>query len=125
MSADGRGADARVFAAMCRALAVKCIESDAERALIDASDCDAESAHALRDAFTVMLLADLPRGFRVAIVINAGPGHGFVAGLQRDLARLQINARLFDGTDAAADWLDCARQVQSRRAGLPAVTSTP
>ena len=116
--AAGRGADARDFAAMCRALAVTCIESEIKRVLIDATGCEPEGAHAVRDAFTVMALAGIPDGLRVAIVAS-GPLHLFLAGVTRDLTRLRINAKLFGVADAAADWLDCPRRVGSP-AGEPA-----
>ena len=108
--ANGRGADARSFASLCRELAVQCLEHEIRRVLIDATDCDAEGADAVRDAFTVMILAGLAPGFRVAIVANAERMRELLAIVQRDLSQLHVHAALFDEVDAAAQWLSSPLQ---------------
>ena len=109
-----RGADAREFADTCRALAVECIEKDVKRMLVDATDCDPEGVFALRDAFTMMTLAGMPAGFRVALVSNVRRAHDFFVDLERDLTLLRIQAKLFDDARAASDWLGCMQAADDR-----------
>ena len=103
--ADCGGADERDFAQTCRALAVECIEKDVRRVLIDATDCDPDGARAVRDAFTVMMLAGIPSGFRVALVTNVRRAYECFLARQGDLQYLHLQAGLFDDVGAASRWL--------------------
>ena len=118
--ADGRRTDARVFASICRALAVACMENEIKRVLIDATDSDPDGVQAVRDAFTVMVLAGVPPGFRVALVVNVPQVRGFFVNVQRDLAQLRIEAKVFDQVEPAADWLACPRASVKTDTRVPA-----
>lgn len=111
--ADGRRADARAFADMCRAVAVLCIEQRVPRLLIDATDCEPEGAQAVRDAFTVMVLAGMPSAFRVALVTKALTATDGLPGVERDLRRLRVDVKVFGGVEAAESWLACPRKVEA------------
>src|SRR5260221_12345793 len=50
-----------------RAFAVLCIKNRITRALVKAIDSDPAGEHALRDAFTMMLLAGIPARWKLAL----------------------------------------------------------
>ena len=106
---DCREADAREFADTCRALAVECISKEVKRVLVDATNCDPDGAAALRDAFTMMMLAGIAAGFRVALVTNVRGAYALFVDLQRDLALLHVQARVFEEVGAASEWLASGR----------------
>src|SRR5260221_2196475 len=78
-----------------RAFAVLCIKNRITRALVKAIDSDPAGEHALRDAFTMMLLAGIPGGWERALVADT-PGVGArYRNAQRDLTMARVEARLF------------------------------
>jgi hypothetical protein len=104
VSVDCRRADALVWSDRSRALAVACIERTVDRVLVDATGCNPEGHVALSDALTALMLAGMPLGFRVALVIDARLFEAF-ADLQRDVQWLNLPTRLFTETGAALEWL--------------------
>ena len=118
--ADCREADERELAQVCRALAVSCIEKDVKRVLIDATQCDPEGVGAVRDAFTMMMLAGIPSGFRAAFVTDVRRAYAYFADLERDLTLLHVQAKVFADTGAASDWL-----ASAARSGAPAERTLP
>ena len=105
LSADCERRDARELAELYRTLAVECMATQADRVLVNAANCDAESHHALRDAFTTMLLAGIPRGFRLAMITTSPRARAFFLELQGDLRRLDVDAALFVEERPAVEWL--------------------
>ncbi|HEY5897009.1 MAG TPA: hypothetical protein VIV54_05560 [Burkholderiales bacterium] len=105
LAVDCRSADARAMSQACRALAVECLEKQINRVLIDAIECDPEGHYALRDAFTMMILAGIPDRFRLALLTDVPHVRVLFADLQRDLRLLNIEARLFGRENEAVEWL--------------------
>src|SRR5687768_9995504 len=58
----------REIADLYRALAVTCVERQIRRVLIVIGDDEPAGERALRNALTMMVLAGVPRGFRLALV---------------------------------------------------------
>lgn len=118
LSVDCRCADARAMSEACRELAVECLEKQVNRVLVDAIDCDPEGHHALRDAFTMMILAGIPDRFRLALLTDVPRVRALFADLQRDLRLLNIEARLFGREAEAVEWLlpaSAGRAGETRR----------
>ena len=92
-------------AELFRNMVVTCLQNNVERALIIAGDDDLAHERALRDALTVMVLADIPRDFRLALVIdNPRVAHAY-GNFQRDVSAVGIATRLFETEEAATYWL--------------------
>lgn len=107
--ADARKAGQRELGALYRAFAVACIETGATRTLLRLGFGDPYGYSALRDAFTMMLLAGVPPDFKAAFVTDEPHlGRSFQA-LEQDLQRLGIKAAAFDRAADAISWLDCER----------------
>jgi hypothetical protein len=98
------------LAELFRALAVACVQRQANRVLIIAGDDEPTGERALRDALTTMILAGIPRDTRLAMV----PGSPRVAQTyrhaERDFSSAGIETRLFDNEDEAVRWLDGGNQ---------------
>ena len=105
LSVDCEHRDARELAELYRALAVKCIATQADRLLVKASHCRPEGHQALRDALTTIVLAGMPSGFRLAMVTAIPSIRSFFLELQGDLRRLNIDVALFAEERAAVEWL--------------------
>jgi hypothetical protein len=103
--ADCRHADLPEMAQTCRELAAKCLSSDANRVLVLANGCNPDGNLALRNAFTTMLLAGIPAGFRLALVTDVPRVTALFAYLERDLLVLGVHARSFGHESEAVDWL--------------------
>ena len=88
-----------------RSFAVLCIEKQFRRALILAGDPDRAGEQALRVAATMMLLAGIPRDFRLALVTASAEVAATYHVARRDLCAAGIAARLFDGEQDALRWL--------------------
>lgn len=93
------------ISAIYRAFAVRCISEDLKRALIKPGDDDFAGERALRDAFTMILLAGIAPGFRVAIVASVPRVEARYRICVRDLRLANVDAQLFDKDDAAVSWL--------------------
>jgi hypothetical protein len=63
----------------------------------------------VRDAFNVMSIAGVPERLRVALVSDEHLAPTYLMRAERDLTRMNIEARLFADPDSAADWLAAAR----------------
>lgn len=89
-----------------RAFAVTCIEKQFRQALILAGDADRAGEQALRVAATIMLLAGIPRDFRLALVAASAEVAAAYRKAPGDLCAAGVAARLFDSERDAARWLE-------------------
>jgi len=96
---------ANEISAIYRALAVRCIGTDVKRVLVKPGDADPAGERALRDAFTMMLLAGLPFGFKIALVINRPGVEARYRVCVRDLCLANVNAAGFSDENDAVRWL--------------------
>src|SRR5258706_8242843 len=78
-----------------RAFAVLCIKNRITRALVKAIDSDPAGEHALRDAFTMMLLAGIPARLKLPLVAGTPAVEAGYRNAQRDLTMAGAQARLF------------------------------
>lgn len=94
------------LAELFRALAVTCVQRQANRLLVIAGDDEPTGERALRDALTIMILAGIPPDMRLAMV----PGSPKVAQTyrhaERDFSAAGITTRLFDTEEDAVRWLE-------------------
>src|SRR6185503_6514527 len=88
-----------------RALAVRCIEEEVKRVLVKPGDADPVGERALRDAFTMILLAGIAQGFRIALVSSEPRIVARYRICVHDLLLANVNARLFGNADEAVSWL--------------------
>src|SRR5258708_37773724 len=88
-----------------RAFAVLCIKSQITWALVKAIDSDPAGEHAVRDAFTMMLLAGIPAGWKLALVADTPAVEARYRDAQRDLTMAGVDARLFATEQEALSWL--------------------
>lgn len=116
VAVDCRDADIPLWSQRARALAAACLEHKINRVLIDATNCDADGHHALREALTTLILAGVPAGFRLALVTNMSRLQALFASLQRDLEYLGIPACCFADDGEAREWLLGAPAARSIRA---------
>ena len=100
----GSGAVTEI-AGIYRAFAVRCIENDVSRALVKPGDDDPGGEHALRDAFTMMLLAGLAPGFRIALYSPEQRVETRYLTTVRDLRLANVNAMWFASESDAVAWL--------------------
>ena len=91
-----------------RALAVTCVNKQTSRVLIVAGDHEPAGERALRDALTTMILAGIPRGFRLAVVAVSPAAAQTYRNSQRDFTAAGVATRLFDNEDDALAWLEDA-----------------
>lgn len=89
-----------------RAMAVSCIRQDVTRVLIVIGDGDREGEQALRDAMTMMVLAGLPTGFRLALVAHAPRARAVYRNARSDFNAAGVSTRMFDSEADAAQWLE-------------------
>ena len=94
------------IAELYRALAVTCVERQITRVLIVAGDDEPAGERALRNALTMMVLAGVPRGFRLALVAAVPRVADTYRNTPRDFTAAGIGTRLFDSEADAAHWLD-------------------
>ena len=94
------------IAELYRALAVTCVQRQVTRVLIVAGDDEPAGERALRNALTMMVLAGVPRGFRLALVAAMPRVADTYRHTPRDFTAAGIATRLFDNEADAAHWLD-------------------
>lgn len=104
------------ISAIYRAFAVRCINEELKRALVKPGDDDSAGERALRDAFTMILLAGIAPGFRIAIVASLPKVEERYRICVRDLRLANIDARLFDDEDEAVSWLKRSAEARQRAA---------
>lgn len=95
----------RAVSELYRGFAVECVTKHINRVLVKAADRGPEGHYALRDALTVMLLAGIPPGFKLAMVTGVAHVQPFLLELQRDLRHLSIHLALFADEQQAVEWL--------------------
>ena len=103
--ADCGSADLGEMAQACRELAAECVSRDVNRVLVLADGCDPEGNLALRNAFSIMLLAGIPTGFRLALVTDVPRVRALFVDLERDLRILRVHAKAFGDESEAVEWL--------------------
>ena len=89
-----------------RAFAVLCIEKQSRQAMILAGDADRAGEQALRVAVTMMLLAGIPRDFRLALIATSPEVAAAYRAAPDDLCAAGVAARLFDSEGDAVRWLE-------------------
>lgn len=94
------------IAVLYRALAVTCVQQQITRVLIVAGDDEPAGERALRNALTMMVLAGVPRGFRLALVAAVPRVANTYRNTPRDFTAAGIGTRLFDNEADATSWLD-------------------
>ena len=88
-----------------RSFAVRCLQKQITRVLVRVADSDAVGERALRDSFTVMLLAGIPEGFRIALVAATPSIRSRYRDTHSDLALAGVEARLCESEEEATQWL--------------------
>lgn len=94
------------IAELFRGLAVACIQRQLTRVLIVAGDDEPAGDRALRNALTTMVLAGIPKDFRLALVAALPRVAQAYAHTQRDFNAAGITTRFFENEQEAARWLD-------------------
>lgn len=94
-----------------RDFAVLCVEKQYRRALVLAGEERHAGEQALRCAVTMMLLAGIPRDFRLALVAASTDVAAAYRLTQRDLCAAGVTARLFENEGDAASWLEGPRDT--------------
>ncbi|HEY3077930.1 MAG TPA: hypothetical protein VGJ74_22370 [Burkholderiales bacterium] len=89
-----------------RSFAVRCLQKQINRVMVKTGDSDPAGERALRDAFTTILLAGIPSGFRIALVAGTPLIQARYRNAQRDLAMAGVDAKLFDSEAEAVWWLE-------------------
>jgi hypothetical protein len=100
----GHGTTAEI-SAIYRAFAVRCITEQLKRVMVKPGDEDFAGERALRDAFTMILLAGIAPGFRIAIVAGEARVEARYRVCVHDLRLANVDAQLFDDRDKAVSWL--------------------
>ena len=88
-----------------RALAVTCVERQITRVLVIAGDDEPAGERALRNALTMMILAGIPEGLRLALVAALPRVAQTYRHAERDFSAAGIATRLFENEADAAQWL--------------------
>ena len=96
-----------------RDFAVLCVEKQYRQALVLAGEDRRAGEQALRCAVTMMLLAGIPRDFRLALVAASTQVAAAYRLAQRDLCTVGVAARMFDSERDAARWLESPRDRAS------------
>jgi len=104
------------IAEVYRELAVRCIEKDIARVLVTGENDDPEGERALRRAFTTMLLAGLPAGFRITLVAELPRTEARFRKTRLDLRLVGIDMQLFGNEEDAARWLTAPATPAARAA---------
>ena len=99
-----------------RALAVACVQQQITRVLIVAGDDEPAGEHALRDALTMVVLAGIPDGFRLALVPALPRVAQTYGNTPRDFNAAGIKTRLFENEEEAVRWLDGGSEATRRAA---------
>lgn len=89
-----------------RALAVTCLERQITRVLVIAGDDEPAGERALRNALTMMILAGIPDGLRLALVATSRRVARTYRHAERDFTAAGIATRVFENEEDAARWLD-------------------
>ena len=113
---DCSNPDRHEMAEACRQMAQECITSETNRVLVYADGCDPEGHLPLRNAFTTMLLAGIPSGFRLALVTDVPRVWALFTDLERDLLVLNVLVKAFTRENDAVEWLRLAAPVRAVRA---------
>jgi hypothetical protein len=112
LSVDSGQGDQRQIAELYRAFAVACVERQFDRALLKAHDGDPEDHLSLRDAFTMMILAGIAPGFRIAFVTDTLRIARAFQRLRRSLGELGLDAGVFGDEHQAVRWLHAKERAK-------------
>ena len=106
-------ASAQELGELYRDFAVLCVEKQYRQALVLAGEDRRAGEQALRCAITVMLLAGIPRDFRLALVAASTHVAEAYRLAQRDLCAAGVTTRMFDSEREATNWLEGPRDRAS------------
>ena len=104
---------AQELGVLYRDFAVLCVEKQYRQALVVAGEDRRAGEQALRCAVTMMLLAGIPRDFRLALVAASAQVAAAYSAAQRDLCSAGCVARVFESEQDATRWLDGPRDRAS------------
>jgi len=99
-------ASAQELGELYRDFAVLCVEKQYRQALVLAGEDRRAGEQALRCAITVMLLAGIPRDFRLALVAASTHVAEAYRLAPRDLCAAGVTTRMFDSEREATNWLE-------------------
>ena len=103
----------REAAALYRQLAVESIEGAIAGAVL-VWERDPVSSLSLRDAATIMALAGVPEGYRLALVTRKHDAQAeAIRALEADLRRARLDAAVFSDEALATEWLHGKAQAPS------------
>ena len=94
------------IAEVSRGLAAACIRNQITRVLIVAGGDDPAGEHCLRNALTMMVLAGIPRGFRLALVTPLPRTAHIYRNTRGDFNAAGVRTNLFHKEEDALRWLD-------------------
>ena len=114
VAVDFRGCGSRELSETYQAFALLCAREEVRWALVKTGDEDAESHYALRDVLvTLARIAGTPLRFRLALVADSDAMVRVGRTLQKNLAPLGCDARVFRDERSANDWLR-SREARQR-----------
>ncbi|SRR5258706_6668418 len=96
-----------------RQFAVLCIDKQVRRVLVRPGDADPAAERALRVALTSMVLAGLPSGFKLALVVASAHIEARYRDTERDLRMAGVETKIFPTDDGASRWLRESRSPSS------------
>lgn len=103
---DFRGCSSQELSEVYQAFALLCVREKVCGALLKTGDEDADGHYALRDILvTVARIAGIPVRFRLALVASSDAIVQVGQTLQKELAPLGCDARIFRAEGRANDWL--------------------
>ena len=94
------------MAEVSRSLAAACIQKQIKRVLIVAGGEHPAGEHYLRNALTMIILAGIPDGFRLALVTPLPRTAHIYRNTQGDFNAAGVRTSVFDKEDDAVRWLD-------------------
>ena len=101
----GHGTAAEI-AEVSRGLAAACIQNQIKRVLIVAGGDDPAGERYLRNALTMMVLAGIPAGFRLALVTPLPRTALIYRNTHGDFNAAGVTTRMFHKEEDALQWLD-------------------
>ena len=94
------------MAELSRSLADACIQKKITRVLVIAGGDNPAGEHYLRNALTMMVLAGIPRGFRLALVTPLPRTAHIYRNTHGDFNAAGVTTSLFEREEDALRWLD-------------------
>ena len=101
------------MAEVSRSLAAACIQKQIKRVLIVAAGEHPAGEHYLRNALTMMVLAGIPAGFRLALVTPQPLTAHLYRNTHGDFNAAGVTTRMFHKEEDAVRWLDNSNEGAS------------